>query len=133
MGRLPRWDTFNAGFIQCPHLELVRGDSGSFSRGFLLGTHSFLNNCGIPPSRARIALSTRRTADPRGRAVPHVELSATALTAMYAALAGGAETLMGLTLRLAPANAAGPAESPAALLENFVGMLPVLPATYARI
>ena len=85
----------------------------------LLGVHSFLATSGISATRVRMGLSVRRAVEPRGGANPHVELSVAALTALYAALTGGTESLMGLTLSLAPHDAAGPRDSSAGLLDDL--------------
>ena len=88
------------------------------SQEALLGVHSFLITSSIPAPRTQVELSVRRAAVPRGSVTPHSEFSVEALTAMYAALTGGVESLMGLTLRHAPVDAPGPRGISVALIAD---------------
>ena len=74
----------------------------------LLGLHTFLGAGGIPTNRVLVSLSIRRTQEARSNAGPRIELTAEALIAFYAALAGGVEALMGLSIRLIHHDASGP-------------------------
>ena len=85
----------------------------------LLGLHTFLGDGGIPTNRVRVSLSIRRTQEARSNAGPRIELTAEALIAFYAALTGGAEALMGLSIRLMHHDASGPPGSPQGLLADL--------------
>jgi hypothetical protein len=74
----------------------------------LLGLHTFLGASGIPTNRVLVSLSVRKTQEARSNAGPRIELTAEALIAFYAALAGGVEALMGLSIRLIYHDSSGP-------------------------
>jgi len=85
----------------------------------LLGLHTFLGDGGITTNRVRVSLSIRRTQEARSNAGPRIELTAEALIAFYSALTGGAEALMGLSIRLMHHDASGPPGFPQGLLADL--------------
>jgi len=96
---------------------LARGSSAAVTYHFsaaalaaaqeaLLGLHSFLATRGLVPSRVRVALSIRRARAPRGQSEASTPPSSDeAQASLYASLAGGVGSLMGLNIRFEPHDA----------------------------
>ena len=110
--------------------QLARGSCSALTRNCsaallaaaqeaLLGLHTFLGTSGIPANRVRVSLSIRRAHEARSTASPLNELSAEALVAVYAALAGGVEAFMGLSIMLIQHDALGPSGFPPGLLVDL--------------
>ncbi len=85
----------------------------------LLGLHRFLGTISIPASRVKVGIFISRIAGTRGAGSPHAGFSIEALTGFYAALSGGAEVLMGSTVRHAPQDEEGPPTCPAGLAADL--------------